>query len=130
MKPKVMLIIPEICVGFAQRSLAKLSIELFKYDIIVFVLVYRGQLIASPYVGELYSLDVYPSNTWHSKVFAFLKRIQRLKKLKKSLGVDVCVSFLEGADYINVLSKTREKVVLSIRGSKLHDEIMQSYFFW
>ncbi len=130
MKTKVMLIIPEMSVGGAQRSIAKLSVELSKYATIFFVLFNRGQPIAYPFGGELYSLDVYPSNTWHSKVFAFLKRIQRLKKLKKSLGVNVCVSFLEGADYINVLSKTGEKVVLSIRGSKIHDEIMQSYFFW
>ena len=31
---------------------------------------------------------------------------------------------------MNVLSKSNEKVMLSIRGSKLHDEIMRGYLFW
>jgi glycosyltransferase involved in cell wall biosynthesis len=37
---------------------------------------------------------------------------------------------LEGADYINVLSKKKEKVILSIRGSKVHDITMHKKLFW
>jgi glycosyltransferase involved in cell wall biosynthesis len=42
----------------------------------------------------------------------------------------VAISFLEGADYINVLSRQQEKVVLSIRGSKHHDETIAASFPW
>jgi len=53
-----------------------------------------------------------------------------LKKIKTKLGIDVSISFLEGADYINVLSKSGEKVVLSIRGSKEHDETIHRKYSW
>ncbi len=130
MKTKVMLIIPEMCMGGAQRSLSKLSLEIVPHVTIFFVVFNHDHPIAYPIGGELLSLEVYPGKGWLSKAIAFWKRVKKVKELKKKLQIDVAISFLEGADYVNVLSKTTEKVVLSIRGSKVHDEIMLSYFYW
>jgi glycosyltransferase involved in cell wall biosynthesis len=130
MHKKVMLIIPEMCMGGAQRSLANLSLELAQQVRIFFVVFNRDLPIAYPIGGELLSLEVYPGKGWLNKAVAFWQRVKRLRTLKNKLQVDVSISFLEGADYINVLSKTNEKVVLSIRGSKVHDEIMHTHFFW
>lgn len=56
------------------------------------------------------------------KGWNWLNRYRKLRRFKKDNKVDVSISFLEGADYLNVLSRTkREKVILSIRGSKLED---------
>ncbi len=129
MSRKVMLIIPEMCTGGAQRSLANLSIELARHASVFFVVFNKSLPIAYPIAGELLSLEVYTGKGWVSKGFAFMQRIRKLKELKKKLRIDVSVSFLEGADYVNVLSRTTEKVVLSIRGSKIHDEIMKGYLF-
>lgn len=127
---RLMLVIPEMAVGGAQRSLAKLSIEFARYFHVFLVVFNNERNVFYPVGGEVYSLDVHPRNNLISKGFAFKKRINRLRELKKELDIDVSLSFLEGADYINVLSKGREKVVLSIRGSKLHDENLLNYFFW
>jgi glycosyltransferase involved in cell wall biosynthesis len=129
MKPKLMLLIPEMCTGGAQRSLAKLSIELSHHASIFFVVFNLSQPFAYPVAGDIFSLEVYPKRHWSSKIFSFWQRVVRLRKLKRRLRINVCISFLEGADYINILSKSREKVVLSIRGSKLHDEVMQAHLF-
>jgi hypothetical protein len=56
------------------------------------------------------------------KINAWRYRLKRVKQIKKENDIDVSISFLEGPDYVNVLTKGKEKVVLSIRGSKIHDK--------
>lgn len=76
------------------------------------------------------SLDVESGTTIFHKLRALWQRISRLRKLKKDLRIDVSISFLEGADYINILSRSGDKVVLSIRGSKRFDETMRNRMPW
>jgi glycosyltransferase involved in cell wall biosynthesis len=65
-----------------------------------------------------------------AKAQNFWQRVQRLRELKKELACDVAISHLEGADYINLLSKGREKVVLLIHGSKVHDRNISGAVGW
>ena len=130
MKTNVMLIIPEMCMGGAQRSLANLSHELAKKANIFFVVFNNQEAVYYTVSGTLLSLEVYPGKGWLNKGLALWKRIKKLKELKTKLAIDVSISFLEGADYVNMLSRGKEKVILSVRGSKLHDEIMRGYHFW
>lgn len=131
MKPrKILLIIPELMVGGAQRSLSKLSMALSSHHDVWLVIFNRNNPVAYVHGGELLSLDVLPGSTSVHKLKAFTQRVIRLRKLKKELGIDVSISFLEGADYINILSKSADKVVLSIRGSKIYDETMHGRMFW
>lgn len=58
------------------------------------------------------------------KIKAWRYRLKKLKQLKHDLKIDTSISFLEGPDYVNVLTKGKEKVVLSIRGSKMHDKVI------
>lgn len=44
-----------------------------------------------------------------------LRKIRELKKKKKELAVDTCLSFLPGSDIINVLSDIGERRVVSVR---------------
>jgi glycosyltransferase involved in cell wall biosynthesis len=129
-RKKLMLIIPEMTVGGAQRSLAKLSQELAAHAEVFLVVFNNKSDVAYPVGGILLSLDVVPGVSILSKGIALRQRIKRLRALKDKHNIDVAISFLEGADYINVLSKRKEKVVLSIRGSKVHDENMRKYFYW
>ena len=116
--------------GGAQRSLANLSHELAKKADIFFVVFNNQKGVYYTISGTLLSLEVYPGKGWLNKALALWKRVTKLKKLKKQLAIDVSISFLEGADYVNVLSRGKEKVIISVRGSKVHDEIMKGYHFW
>lgn len=127
---KVLLIIPELITGGAQRSLANLGLELSRHFQVWVVTFNRETPVAYPQGGELICLDVVPGKSLWSKFIAFRKRVTRLRRIKQKFQIDVAISFLEGADYVNVLSRIGEKVILSIRGSKLHDEIMRTSFFW
>ncbi len=130
MPKRILLIIPEMSMGGAQRSLSKLSLELARHHWVGLVVFNKEDRIAYPYGGELISLNVLAGVTVFHKLRGFVQRIRRLRKLKKELGIDVSISFLEGADYINVLSKLKDKIVVSVRGSKLHDETMAGKWSW
>lgn len=124
----ILLIIPELIMGGAQRSISKLSLEFARHHNVWLVVFNKMEVIAYPYGGELVSLDVVPGDGVVNKFAAFWKRVIRLRKIKKDLAIDVSISFLEGADYVNVLSRSTEKVVLSIRGSKKYDETIKGRF--
>lgn len=127
---KILLIIPEMSIGGAQHSLSKLSVELARHHHVWLLIFNKNDAVAYHHGGELISLDVEPPSGLFNKFKSFLKRIARLKRLKKELRIDVSISFLEGADYINILSKSGDKIVLSIRGSKRYDETIIGRFFW
>lgn len=130
MKPKrILLIIPEMSMGGAQRSLSNLSLELARYHQVWLAIFNKNDGIAYPYGGKLICLDVIPRAGVFQKLKSFMQRVARLRKLKRELGIEVSISFLEGADYVNILSKSTDKIVLSIRGSKRYDERMVGAFF-
>ena len=131
MGPKrILFIIPEMSVGGAQRSLAKISFEMAK-DHLVWVVVFdQDSRTAYDCGGEMISLDVRGGKNWLGKAISMVNRVTKLRAVKRRLNIDVAISFLEGADYINILSQRKERVVLSIRGSKLHDENMHRRFFF
>jgi glycosyltransferase involved in cell wall biosynthesis len=64
------------------------------------------------------------------KLRNFWRRVTRLKALKHRLQIAVSISHLEGADYVNLLSKGNEKVILCIHGSKLHDANIVGALGW
>jgi len=83
-----------------------------------------------PSDNELVSLDVAGGGSPVTKLRYFWQRVERLKSLKQHLNTEVCISHLEGADYINLLSKGTEKVILCVHGSKLHDANITGPLGW
>jgi glycosyltransferase involved in cell wall biosynthesis len=126
----IFLIIPELSMGGAQRSMAKLSAELAKYYNVYLVVFNTNYKIPYPYGGSLISLSIPGGKHFLDKAFFFMRRIWQLRKLKQQYTPIASISFLEGADFINVLSKQQEKVIVSIRGSKLHDETISGIIGW
>jgi glycosyltransferase involved in cell wall biosynthesis len=117
----IILIIPNFGTGGAQRSFSNLSNELNKQFRVINVVFNLDRPLVYPLDGSLINLDVGGGGSVYKKVKNFFLRVARLREIKKQYGVTTAISFLEGADYVNVLSKRKDKVVLSIRGSKLHD---------
>lgn len=126
----ILLIIPNMDFGGAQRSFSKLSLALSKKYTVVNVVFNKEDGIAYPLGGELVSLDIKGSSSFLSKGINFYKRVSKLKKIKKEHQIDVAISFLEGADFINILSNRQEKIILSLRGSKQSDETIHGLLGW
>src|SRR5918993_2580899 len=70
---------------------------------------------------NIVSLDIPAGTTWLSKLVCFWKRVIAVRKIKKQHRIDVCISHLEGADYVNILSKVNDKTICWIHGSKIFD---------
>ena len=120
----LLFVIPEMSMGGAQRSVDKISTALALNHNVWIVVFNRTHVVAKASQKQLLSLEVSSGSGAFVKMRAFALRVIRLRALKRKLNIDVSISFLEGADYINVLSASQEKVILSIRGSKVHDENM------
>jgi len=80
--------------------------------------------------GELVTLDVPGGGSFLDRLWHFRQRCVRLLKLKRSRNITVAISHLEGADYVNLLSKAGEQQILCVHGSKLHDRNINGTQGW
>ncbi len=123
------MLIPELGKGGAQRSLSKLAMALSKQHEVHVVTFHSNY-------QQVYELPVKPialgelASSKLSKISQWRKRIKSLKSLKSEYKIDVCISFLEGANYINVLTRKDHKTILSVRGSKQFDHKISGFSGW
>lgn len=129
-RTKILLLIPNLGLGGAQRVFHDHSVELAKrYAVTEAVFNLEG--------GDLYpsgnpvvSLDVSGGGGAVAKIQNFRRRIGGLRQLRERLQPAVVISHLEGADYVNLLSGGPGKTVLCVHGSKLHDANIRGPVGW
>lgn len=130
MRKKLLMVIPNLGLGGAQRAFHDHSVELSKhYEVTEAVFDFDSENLY-PSGNPLESLEVVGGGSAVTKLSNFFKRVTKLRKLKQRLQTDVCISHLEGADYVNLLSKGPEKVVLLIQGSKTYDDNISGATGW
>ena len=122
MKPKrVLLIIPELNRGGAQVSVLKLS-DILSEKYRVYLCVFHVHVNATYQVNvPLIDLNTPPTTSIAKKIEYIYRRIRTLRSIKKQYKINATISFLEGADYLNILSRKQDRVIASIRGSKTSD---------
>lgn len=59
-----------------------------------------------------------PEDSRLSKGMNVLAQIREMREIKRRCGIDVCVSFLPGADIINVFSGVGERQIVSVRNKE------------
>ena len=124
------MIIPNLGFGGAQRVFYDLAFCLSEnYDVIECVFnLDDGH--SYPSTNRIVSLDVPAGNNVIQKAWYFFQRILRLRRLKRKLKIDYAISHLEGADYINILTFTKENVILCVHGSKKYDIAISGAIGW
>jgi glycosyltransferase involved in cell wall biosynthesis len=75
--------------------------------------------------SNIISLDIPAGRNTISKIICFFKRVAGIRRIKKQYNVNFSISHLEGADYVNILSKRKEKTICWIHGTKAFDENIQ-----
>lgn len=119
---KLLIIIPNLGRGGAQRIYHQQLKHLAPYfDVQGTVFNWDGAFDEDKTEATL-SLDVPGGRTWAHKIYYFFLRIVRLRKLKREKNIDISISHLEGADYVNILSRRSEKVICWIHGTKKFDK--------
>lgn len=111
-----MFIIPSLSGGGAERVVSVLASGLSKKHKVTVVTYYSTD---KPYVidksVDIKCLDISGGSNALQKFMNSKKRIRILKKLKKELAIDCCISFLYAPNYENVKSKSGEKTIVSLR---------------
>jgi len=124
------MVIPNLGLGGAQRAFHDHSVALSQYYEVTEAVFNLNDANLYPSGNSLESLQVAGGGSPVQKIANFFKRISKLGALKSRLHTDICISHLEGADYVNLLSKRREKIVLLIQGSKTHDRNINGLMGW
>lgn len=120
----VLLIGSELGKGGAERSISLLSYYLEKQQYNVTLCILSGKNRQQYYktCENVVFIDPPEHTNITGKINAWRYRLKKVKQLKRDLNTDVAISFLEGPDYVNVLTRKKEKIVISIRGSKTNDK--------
>jgi len=116
------MIIPNRGLGGAQRVFHDHSIALREFYDVTEAIFNEDEADVYPSGNVVHSLDVPGGGGILTKINNFWQRVQRLRLLKQAIQCDVAISHLEGADYVNLLSKGRAKIILVIHGSKQYDK--------
>lgn len=130
MKKKLLMVIPNLGLGGAQRAFHDHGVALREYYEVTEAVFDLDLENLYPSGNPMESLGVAGGGGAVTKLRNFFRRVARLRRLKQQLQTDVCISHLEGADYVNLLSKGREKVVLLIQGSKTYDDNISGAVGW
>ncbi len=128
-KKNILLLGSELGKGGAERSISLLSYHLEQagYNVVLCILSGKDRTQYYKTCKEVIFVDPPESNNALQKISAWRYRLKSIKEIKREYNIDVSISFLEGPDYVNVLTKGCEKIVLSIRGSKMFDKVISGW---
>jgi glycosyltransferase involved in cell wall biosynthesis len=126
-KKIVLLLIPSLNFGGAQRVFYTMSLGLSKhYQVVECAFNFElGHVFKTG--NQVISLNISGGKNVFHKFWQFFLRVRALKKLKKKLKPSICISHLEGADLINILSRHHEKTITWVHGSKRHDKNIEGF---
>jgi len=126
-KKNILLLTTDVGFGGAEKTFSMLSVDLNKYHNVHVVFFNLSKEPVYPIGGEIINLETPPSLNFIQYIFNTLNRIKKIKKIKKELRITESISFLEGADYLNILSKYQERIILCIVGSKIFDKNIKGF---
>lgn len=113
-KKSIAIIIQKLNGGGAERTASNLSLFFCeKYD--VHLIVFDGREIKYPYEGTLHDLKLYPAGNKIGQISTLFRRARAVKKIKRECKVVASISLMDGANVVNVLSSTGEKIITSVR---------------
>lgn len=117
---KILFVISTLDTGGAQRALSNIVTHL-PDDYHIDILLNDDVSIKYPYKGNILSLGLKPCGNKKNifyQIKVFLKRVLRLLKLKKNGKYIACISFMDSANFANVISGNKYcKTILSVRSN-------------
>lgn len=128
MKKNVLLIIQNLQNGGAEHAITILA-ESLKEDYNVCLVVFDGKEKEFNTNVEVIDLKLPEKDTILGKIFVLFRRIRKLKQLKRDFNIEYTISYLNGPNIVNVLSKGNDKKIISVRNiqSKLKRNFYREY---
>jgi len=127
----LLLIIPSLIKGGAEKVLLD-QYAFYKEHANTLGCVFNWDFVTDEKLKSSFiSLDVPAGKNFLQKIYYFFLRTKRLRELKRDHRVDISISHLEGADYINILSRhPKERIVCWIHGTKKYDGNISGVVGW
>lgn len=124
-KPNIAILTSCLTRGGAERAAGELSVKLAE-NANVFLFLLEKKPVTYNYSGQIIQLQFEEYYKKYRKMplgiilskFAYLKIIYDVINLKNIYHIDLSISFLETLNIINLLSKRKEKIYLSIRNNR------------
>ena len=114
--------------GGAERVVSRLSSILQQQGHAVFVIISDASLVSYSVSGTLIDFQIPSARGIWGKLFTLLKRMDKLSKTKYENHLDCVISFMDGANIVNILAKTKQtKTIVSIR-NHLSSELQEASF--
>ncbi len=114
-KKNLMLMVPMLHQGGFERvciTTARLMQEYYN----VHILIFSSKDINFDIDGlDVIDINVPAKKGVVNKIINVIKRVNKTRKIKKELGIDIAYSFGSSSNYVNVLSKGKEKVLTGLR---------------
>lgn len=129
-RPRLLMMIPNRGLRGAQRAFHDHGVTFHDYYDVTEVIFNEDEPDLYPSGNAVHSLGVPGGGSPFDKLRSFYQRVARLRALKRELACDIAISYFEGADYANLLSKDRKKVILLIHGSKVNDGEIKGSLGW
>src|SRR6476469_3838311 len=102
---KVGLMIPSLFHGGAERAICRLSDIFAEAGYEVYLIVFDASKQFYSFSGVLMDLKLPDGRTLIGKIQVLLKRVKAVKKIKNKYNLDVVISFMAAATFVNCLSK-------------------------
>jgi glycosyltransferase involved in cell wall biosynthesis len=112
----VAIIISSLKGGGAERVVSNITMNLPKEKYKVYLILFDSTSIEYPYSGDLIDINIKANNNPIYKAINFIRRYFKIKEIKTQYKIDTSISFLGGPNLLNILTKGKDKVVVSVRG--------------
>lgn len=126
MKRNIAIIVPCLTRGGAERAAGLLSLYLSeKYNVYIFVL--NNEPITYDYSGKLINLhfreeyERLRNKKCIGRIIAklaYIKAILEIRRLKIEYRISTSISFLETLNIMNILSRSNDKIIVSVRNQR------------
>lgn len=113
MSKNVSFIIPGLKSGGAERVLSTLSLNLSK-DYKQYIFTWNAKEVDYEFNSEIIEIKTENSRSLLKNLYILIKRVIKVRKYKKKFNIDCAISHLEGANIVNILSKRKEKTIITV----------------
>ena len=114
-KKNLMLLVPMLHQGGFERVCVKTA-RLMEQYYNVYILIFSSKDINYDVTGlNVINIDVPSQKGTVNKIINVFKRVIKARKKKKELKIDISYSFGSSANYVNVLSRGKERVLTGLR---------------
>ncbi|QHT59917.1 glycosyltransferase [Paenibacillus lycopersici] len=121
MSKNVALFIPALPFGGAERVVQRLS-SILGDTYNLFIIVFDGSIMKYKCACEIIDMNIPSNKSKFKKIIAIFSRTKKFNRIVAENNIDAVISFLDGANMINLLSNTKHKKIISVRNYKASEK--------